>query len=138
MEITGTIFKILPAEEVTLGDGTKRMKGGFVIMRDGEYAKTVAFELFGEDRLEMLNGLELNMPVKVSFIASSREGKEGRYFTSLRCIGVTPLVATTYVNQAETVPGDSSQNTVPQSQNRPFGELHPDEQLPFENDLPFF
>ena len=37
MEINGTIYKILQQEEVTFGDGTKKMKGGFVIMREGEY-----------------------------------------------------------------------------------------------------
>ena len=138
MEITGTMLKILPAEEITLGDGTKKMKGGFVIMRDGEYSKPVAFELFGQDRLEMLSGLTLNMPVKVNFIASSREGKDGRYFTSLRCTGVFPLMATSPADQVGTIPNPVAQSTVMQSQNQPFGELPHDEQLPFENNLPFF
>ena len=138
MEIIGTIYKILPTEEVTLGDGTKKMKGGFVIMRDGEYAKPVVFELFGEDRLEMLNGLTLNMPVKVNFLPISFEGKNGGYYTTLRCTNVFPLVAAAPVSQVGTVPNPATQNTVLQPQNQPFGELPPDEQLPFDNDLPFF
>lgn len=93
MEIIGTMYKIHPQEEVTLGDGTKRMKGGFVIMREGEYAKPVAFELFGDDRLAMLTGLADGMPVKVNFIAVSFEGKNGGYYTTLRCSNVVPLVA---------------------------------------------
>lgn len=54
-------------------------------MREEEYTKPVAFELFGEERLSLLNGLTLGMPVRVSFYAESREGKNGNYYTTLRC-----------------------------------------------------
>ena len=91
MEINGTIYKILQQEEVTFGDGTKKMKGGFVIMREGEYPKPVAFELFGEERLSLLNGLTLGMPVRVSFFAESRLGKKGGYYTTLRCFNILAL-----------------------------------------------
>lgn len=47
MEINGTIYRILQNQEVIFNDGTKKVKGGFVIMREGEYPKPVAFELFG-------------------------------------------------------------------------------------------
>lgn len=36
MEINGTIYRILPQEEVSFGDATKKKKGGFVVMREGE------------------------------------------------------------------------------------------------------
>lgn len=85
MEINGTIYKILPQEEVTFNDGTKKIKGGFVIMREGDYPKPVAFEMFGEERLSMLNGLIVGMPVRVSFYAESRAGKDGKFYTTLRC-----------------------------------------------------
>ncbi len=93
MEINGTIYRILRQEEVTFSDGTKKMKGGFVIMREGEYPKPVAFELFGEERLLLLNGLTLGMPVRVSFYADSREGKDGKYYTTLRCTNVLSSIA---------------------------------------------
>ena len=85
MEINGTIYKILPQEEVTFNDGTKKVKGSFVIMREGDYPKPVYFEMFGEERLSMLNGLTLGMPVRVSFYAESRAGKDGKFYTTLRC-----------------------------------------------------
>lgn len=91
MEINGTIYRILQNQEVTFGDGTKKVKGGFVIMREGDYPKPVAFELFGEERLSMLNGLNLGMPVRVSFYAESREGKDGKYYTTLRCTNLLTL-----------------------------------------------
>ena len=91
MEINGTIYRILQNQEVTFGDGTKKVKGGFVIMREGDYPKPVAFELFGEERLSMLNGLTLGMPVRVSFYAESRVGKDGKYYTTLRCTNILTL-----------------------------------------------
>lgn len=139
MEIIGTMYKILRQEEVTLGDGTKKMKGGFVIMREGEYSKPVAFELFGDERLSLLTGLSAGMPVKVNFIAVSFEGKNGGYYTTLRCTNVFPLVTgtATPVNQASNVAAaNPTGGSAPQDQ--PNAELSPDEALPFDNDLPFF
>ena len=140
MEIIGTIYKILRTEEVTFGDGTKKTKGGFVIMREGEYAKPVAFELFGEERLELLNGLNIGTPVKVNFIANSREGKDGRYYTTLRCTNVFPFVDMASSNHTRTTTAASgswtpTSNTLPPEQQS--AGLSPNEALPFENDLPF-
>ena len=141
MEIIGTIYKILRKEEVTFGDGTKKTKGGFVIMREGEYTKPVAFELFSEERLELLNGLNIGTTVKVNFIANSREGKDGRYYTTLRCTNVFPLVemaSSPPTGTTTTASGswNPTSNTMPPEQEP--GGLSPDEALPFENDLPFF
>lgn len=97
MEINGTIYKILQNQEVTFADGTKKVKGGFVIMREGDYPKPVAFELFGEERLSMLNGLNPGMLVRVTFYAESREGKDGKYYTTLRCTNIMHMVAASNV-----------------------------------------
>ena len=148
MEINGKIFKILPQGEVTFGDGTKKMKGGFVITTDGEYPKKVAFELFGEERLSLLAGLNEGCLVKVNFIPVSFEGKEGRYYSTLRCTNVFPLVAGVATNAGIAATGtpatangglwNPAVNLTPQTQ--PFSQLPPDEALPFDdnNDLPFF
>ena len=121
MEINGTIYKILPQQEVTFNDGTKKIKGGFVIMREGFYPKPVAFEMFGEDRLAMLNGLTLGMPVRVSFYAESREGKDGKFYTTLRC---TSLLVPGTEQPAKTEPPqpETDELTIPVS---------PDDEVPF-------
>ncbi len=129
MEINGTIYRILQTQEVTFGDGTKKIKGGFVIMREGDYPKRVAFEMFGEERLSMLNGLTLGMPVRVSFYAESREGKDGKFYTTLRCTNIMHLVAASNMPPAAyswSPIGDtvSTQNQEPTA-------------LPKENDLPW-
>lgn len=101
MEINGTIYKILQKQEVTFNDGTKKMKGGFVIMSEGEFPKHVAFELFGEERLSMIASLAVGTPVKVYFYVDSREGRDGKYYTTLRC---TNVLATAQVQPPMEVP----------------------------------
>lgn len=135
MEIIGTMYRILQQEEVTLGDGTKKMKGGFVIMRDGDYPRPVAFELFGEERLAMLSGISLGMPVRVSFHAESREARNGNYYTTLRCYSLMQLVATAAVAQPPV-------GTAPAYAWNPSKVAEPPQEqivggLPQENDLPW-
>ena len=140
MEINGTIYRILQSQEVTFNDGTKKVKGGFVIMRDGDYPKPVAFELFGEERLSMLNGLNLGMPVRVNFYAESREGKDGKFYTTLRCTNIMHMVATSNVPPSA---GGAAPIGVPPSYSwNPSGnpvptQNQPPTSLPQENDLPW-
>ena len=129
MEINGKIYRILPHEEVSFGDGTKKMKSGFVIVTDGEYPKKVAFELFGEERLLLLNGLNEGTLVKVNFLPVSFEGKEGKYYTTLRCTNVFPLVAEVS-RSAHVSVGNPNPAGTPTSS-------WADDGLPFDNDLPF-
>lgn len=121
MEINGTIYRFLQNQEVTFGDGTKKIKGGFVIMREGDYPKPVAFELFGEERLAMLNGLNLGMPVRVSFYAESRAGKDGKYYTTLRCTNLLTL-ATVLPREVKTPLPETDEMTI---------SVSPDDYVPF-------
>lgn len=121
MEINGTIYKILPQEEVTFNDGTKKIKGGFVIMREGDYPKPVYFEMFGEERLSMLNGLTIGMPVRVSFYAESREGKGGKFYTMLRCTNLL-VPGTEQPAKPEPPQPETDELTIPVS---------PDDEVPF-------
>ena len=129
MEINGTIYRILPQQDVVFGDGTRKVKGGFVIMREGDYPKPVAFEMFGEERLSMLNGLNLGMPVRVSFYAESREGKDGKYYTTLRCTNIMQMVAASNMPPAA-YSWSTNGDTVSTLNQEPTA-------LPKENDLPW-
>ena len=142
MEIIGTIYKILPQMEVTFGDGTKKKKAGFVIICDGEKPKKVAFELLGEERIALLAGLNEGNIVKVYFLPVSYEGKDGKYYTSLRCTNVFPLVAATAPSSGSgTAPAASDGTWNPTDgtllKDYSFDALPPGEELPFDNDLPF-
>lgn len=136
MEINGTIYRILQNQEVTFGDGTKKVKGGFVIMREGDYPKPVAFELFGEERLSMLNGLTLGMPVRVSFYAESRVGKDGKYYTTLRCTNIMHLMAAS--NMPPTAYSWNPNGNAAPTQNQEATAKSQDNDLPLEDEqVPF-
>ena len=114
MEINGTIYRILQNQEVTFGDGTKKVKGGFVIMREGDYPK----------------------PVRVSFYAESREGKDGKYYTTLRCTNIMHLMAASNMPPAAyswSPNGDtvSTQNQEPTALPKEHDLPLEDEQVPF-------
>ena len=89
MDITGKLIKILPEVRGESQRGPW-VRGGFVIETDDTYPRQVAFTLFGEDRLAMINGLTMNAPVMVTFTPESREFNE-RWYTDLRCVRVLPF-----------------------------------------------
>ena len=146
MEITGTIYRILPKEEVTLGDGTKKMKGGFVIMCEGEYAKPLAFELFGDERLALLTGITVGMPVKAFFLPVSFEGKNGRYHSTLRCTNIFPLTTAAPASNPSSITSnppmsDNSKWTTKDNMTSPEQQpqtFQAEEGLPFDDDIPFY
>ncbi|MBR1851153.1 MAG: DUF3127 domain-containing protein [Bacteroidales bacterium] len=90
MEITGRLIKILPE---TRGESARGpwVRGGFVIETDGEYPRQVAFTCFGEDRVAMIQSVQLNSPVAVTFTPESREFNE-RWYTDLRCTRIQNYV----------------------------------------------
>ena len=88
MDISGRLIKILPEVRGESQRGPW-VRGGFVIETDDTYPRQIAFTLFGEDRIAMLNGLVMNAPVMVTFSPESREYQD-RWYTDLRCISVYP------------------------------------------------
>lgn len=89
MDISGRLIKILPEVRGESQRGPW-VRGGFVIETDDTYPRQIAFTLFGEDRIAMLNGLVMNAPVMVTFSPESREYQD-RWYTDLRCIRVVPF-----------------------------------------------
>ncbi|MBQ1409024.1 MAG: DUF3127 domain-containing protein [Bacteroidales bacterium] len=89
MDISGRLIKILPEVRGESQRGPW-VRGGFVIETDDTYPRQIAFTLFGEDRIAMLNGLVMNAPVMVTFSPESREYQD-RWYTDLRCVRVVPF-----------------------------------------------
>ena len=79
LKLNGTITKVLEVEKGTSKAGKEWQKQSFVIDTGDQYNPEVCFQLFGEDKIQMLNGINTGDKIEVSFNLSSREYK-GRYF----------------------------------------------------------
>ena len=84
----------------------------------------MAFELFGEERLALLNGVTIGMPVHVSFYADSREGKDGKFYTTLKC---THLMT----HGGNTIPTAASPTPLPTSPVGQMPVMNDDDEVPF-------
>ena len=131
MDITGKLIKIL--QEVR-GESQRGpwVRGGFVIETEDTYPRQVAFTLFGEDRLAMLNSLVMNAPVVVTFSPESREFNE-RWYTDLRCIRVVPINGAAPAPQAATAVPAPQAAPAAQPAAAPFASQPADS----DDDLPF-
>lgn len=92
MDITGKFIKLLPTQE---GDSSRGhwVRGGFVIETEDRYPQKIAFTIMGEDKVRMVQQLQLGAKLQVQFSPESREYNE-RWYTELRCYAVQALVPT--------------------------------------------
>lgn len=83
LKVTGTITSIGDVQTGTSKAGNDWSKLEFAIETKGEYPKTVAFTLFGADKVDkFVQYNQVGDEVEVSFDPSSRE-HEGRFYTDL-------------------------------------------------------
>lgn len=83
MEIVGTINQLLEIQSGTSKAGNEWKKQEFVIDVVGtQYPRQVCFTMFGEDKINILQGLTTGDEIKVSFDLDSREFN-GRWYTNV-------------------------------------------------------
>lgn len=90
MEITGKLIQLLPNVEGESARG-HWVRGGFVIETGDDYPRKVAFTLFGEERIAMVQNIPMGTMVQVTFNPESREFNE-KWYTDLRASRVQPFV----------------------------------------------
>ena len=76
------LVKVNPIENIENKDGRKWLKRNFVVDTNKEFNSNICFQLFGEDKIDMLNHHDEGSKVEVSFNLSSRE-YNGRYFHNI-------------------------------------------------------
>lgn len=127
LELEGRVESILSEQSGTSSRG-EWVRGGFVIKTEGEYPKTVAFEVLGRERLDkMKQYLKVGGLVKVSFDVSSREW-QGKYFTSLTAFSV--FSKESEIRSSQTQGNTQQQAPAPQPQPAPQSQ-EDDSNLPF-------
>jgi hypothetical protein len=89
MEITGTLIKILPIESGQKNGGGDWSNQTIIVEQEGQYPKPVAVSLFG-DKINLLNGIQLNDKLNVSVNVESREYND-KYFTKVNAWKISKL-----------------------------------------------
>lgn len=80
------IGKVVKVETAVTGTNAKGdwIMQVFVIMTQGEHARTVAFRTFSEERVKVIQSLKVGETVIVEYVPESREFND-KWFTDLRC-----------------------------------------------------
>lgn len=82
MQVLGRITYVLPERSgQNKRTGLGWISRGYVITTFGQYPKDLAFDVFGQDRIENLN-IQLGEVLEVTVDVSSRQGNNGGWFTS--------------------------------------------------------
>ena len=89
MEVTGKLIKKLDIQKGTSKAGKEWQKMSFIIETDSKYNNEISFDLFGEEKISMLNQ-EIGSELKIYFNLSSREFN-GRYYTQAQAWKIEEL-----------------------------------------------
>ena len=82
LAITGKLVKALDVESGTSKAGKEWKKQSFLLDTGAQYNPEICFQLFGDDKIEILNHHNEGDQVEVSFNLSSKEFN-GRYFHNI-------------------------------------------------------
>ena len=118
LSIKGKLSRKLSVESGTSKAGKEWKKQSFLVDTGEQYNPEVCFQLFGEDKIQMLNSHQEGDQVEVSFNLSSRE-YNGRYFHNIDAWRIETLAA-----------GSSSENKMPEAPSFENSD-NPDDDLPF-------
>lgn len=86
-QVTGKFVQSLPVVEGE-NNGKAWAHGGFVIETLDAYPKYVALTIFGQGRLNLLQGLSAGDIIVVEYSPESRNVNE-KWYTDLKCITIT-------------------------------------------------
>ena len=92
MNVQGKLVKILPIETGTSKAGKEWKKQNFIIDIGAKYNPEICFQLFGDEKLEMIKNIKIGREVDVNFNVSSRE-YNGKYFHNLDAWKVSDIVS---------------------------------------------
>ena len=106
----GRIEQIFDKKSGTSKAGKDWIKQEFAIATSGEYSKTIVFNLFGDDKVKLLQRFHVGSLVMVSFNVSSREFN-GKFYTNIDAWKISAIDGMT--GDAEDAPDDVDQSEPP-------------------------
>lgn len=124
MEIIGKFIKALPEQTGESARGPW-IKGEFVIETEEQFAKQLAFTLWGEENVAIIRNMPINTQIKVYFNPESKEYNE-RWYTNLTCFRIDTFGAINETQQSNT--NSINDNSLGSSESVPDED---EESLPF-------
>lgn len=130
MEINVKVVKILDAQRFTSSrNGNEYVKNIFVGTTQGQYPKTIAFSVMGEDKFQKM-GIVVGGMYDVSFDVESREWN-GKYFTECNAWLVKRIDNGVVDNQQQQVQTDQNSHATNTTNNFSPQQPQDDSSLPF-------
>jgi len=106
MEFVGKVIAVLPVREGTSNSGRAWKVQEYVVEDHGQYPRKMAFEVFGEDKINQFN-IQMNEELKVSFDIDARQWRD-RWFNSIRAWKVERVSADQAAAAATAAPAPAS------------------------------
>ena len=89
LSIIGTLTKKNPKENIENKEGKKWIKQTFLIDIGQDYNSTICFQLFGDDKVKIIESFNIGDKVEVFFNISSRE-YNNRYYHNIDAWKIKP------------------------------------------------
>ena len=121
LEMTGKIAKVLDTQSGVSKAGKEWIKQSFVLDNGAKFNPEVSFNLFGQEKVDMLNGFNVGDEIEVAFNLSSRE-YNGNYYTSadVRKMQKNEMYDTVLKEELEQSNNGTLQESLKQDSDLPF------------------
>ena len=90
LSIQGVLLKKINPESGVRKDGRGWKKQNFILQTENSFNNEICFQLFGEEKIAILNNLEIGTKIEVFFNLSSREYNQ-KYYHNIDAWKITKL-----------------------------------------------
>ena len=110
LSVDGILVQKNEIENIENKEGKKWIKQTFLIDTGGDYNSKICFQLFGEEKVKLIENYQIGDKIEVFFNISSRE-YNNRYYHNIDAWRITPLTNTESANTEES--SESSEESLP-------------------------
>ena len=110
LSVDGILVQKNEIENIENKEGKKWIKQTFLIDTGGDYNSKICFQLFGEEKVKLIENYQIGDKIEVFFNISSRE-YNNRYYHNIDAWRITPLTNTESVNLEES--NESTEESLP-------------------------
>tara|TARA_B100000427_G_C15485982_1_gene585332 strand:- start:716 stop:1063 length:348 start_codon:yes stop_codon:yes gene_type:complete len=109
LSIKGSLIKKNETENIESKEGKKWLKQTFLIQTNAEYNNQICFQLFGEEKVKLLENHNIGDNIEVFFNISSRE-YNNRYYHNIDAWKINSFDGLEAQSNIETRQEDSAEN----------------------------